>query len=69
MRILIAALCLLGATLAHAAGANLEERVTSPDGHIALELTQKTDAAGKRALYYTVRYDFGLVPARAAKAA
>jgi alpha-glucosidase len=62
MRILIAALCLplclLGASLAHdAAGANLAERVTSPDGHIALELTQKTDAAGKHALYYNVRYD------------
>jgi alpha-glucosidase len=57
MRILFAALCLLGASLAHAAGANLAERVTSPDGHIALELTQKTDAAGKHALYYNVRYD------------
>ena len=57
MRILFAALCLLGASLAHAAGANLAERVTSQDGHIALELTLKTDAAGKHALYYNVRYD------------
>jgi len=57
MRILIAALCLFGASLAHAAGLDQPERLTSPDGHIALELTQKTDAAGKRALYYNVRYD------------
>jgi alpha-glucosidase len=54
---LIAALCLLGTTLAHAAGTDLDERLASPDGHIVLELTQKTDAAGKRALYYNVRYD------------
>jgi hypothetical protein len=57
MRMLIAALCLLGTTLAHAAGADLDERLASPDGHIVLELTQKTDTAGKRALYYNVRYD------------
>ena len=57
MRLLIAVLCLLCTTLAHAAGTDLDERLTSPDGHIVLELTQKTDDAGKRALYYNVRYD------------
>jgi alpha-glucosidase len=41
----------------HAAAADMIERVASPDGHIVLELAQKLDAAGKRALSYNVRYD------------
>jgi alpha-glucosidase len=41
----------------HAAAADMIERVASPDGHIVLELAQKLDAAGKRALTYNVRYD------------
>jgi hypothetical protein len=41
----------------HAAAADMIERVASPDGHILLELAQKLDAAGKRALTYNVRYD------------
>jgi alpha-glucosidase len=54
---LCAALCLLGTPLANAAGADLNERLASPDGHIVLQLQQKTAADGKRALYYNVRYD------------
>jgi len=59
MRRLIAALILLACGLAQAAG--LEERLTSPDGKIVLTVQQKTDAAGKRALYYNVRYDDQIV--------
>jgi alpha-glucosidase len=57
MRRLIAALCLLACTLAHAAHAEMEERLASPDGHVVLTLQQKSAADGKRALYYSVRYD------------
>jgi alpha-glucosidase len=57
MRRLIAALCLLACTLAHAADAEMEERLASPDGHVVLTLQQKSAADGKRALYYSVRYD------------
>ena len=40
----------------HAAAADMIERVASPDGHIVLELAQKMDAAGKRALSYKPDY-------------
>ena len=54
MRHLIAVLCLLACSLAHAAGR--QERLASPDGNIVFTLQQKTDAAGKRALYYSVQH-------------
>lgn len=54
MRRLIALLCLLTCSLAHAAG--LEQHLASPDGNIVLTVQQKTDADGKRALYYSVRH-------------
>ncbi|MVW59246.1 alpha-glucosidase [Massilia sp. NEAU-DD11] len=56
MRQFFAAVWLCAATV-HAAAADMIERVASPDGHIVLELAQKLDAAGKRALSYNVRYD------------
>lgn len=59
MRRLIALLCLLTCGLAHAAG--LEERLASPDGNIVLTVQQKTDNAGKRALYYSVRHGADIV--------
>jgi alpha-glucosidase len=57
MRSLITALCLLACSLAHAAGLELDERLLSPDGRLALTLQQKTGADGKRALYYNLRYE------------
>ncbi|SDF66204.1 MULTISPECIES: glycoside hydrolase family 97 protein [unclassified Duganella] len=54
MRRMIALICLLACSVAQAAG--LEERLASPDGNVVLTLQQKTDAAGKRALYYSVHY-------------
>jgi alpha-glucosidase len=57
MHRLMIMLCLLGCTLAHAAGLELDERLASPDGHIALTLQQKSASDGKRALYYSVNYD------------
>ncbi|MRW89744.1 alpha-glucosidase [Duganella sp. FT80W] len=54
MRHLIALLCLLACGLTSAAA--LQERLTSPDGKIVLTVMQKTDSAGKRALYYNVSY-------------
>ncbi|WP_371763335.1 glycoside hydrolase family 97 catalytic domain-containing protein [Massilia sp.] len=56
MRQFFAAVWLCAAAV-HAAAADMTERVASPDGHIVLELAQKLDAAGKRALSYNVRYD------------
>jgi alpha-glucosidase len=56
MRHLIILITLLACALAPARAAGLEETLTSPDGNITLTLQQKTDAAGKRALYYNVRY-------------
>ena len=56
MRQFFAAVWLCAAAV-HAAAADMIERVASPDGHIVLELAQKLDAAGKRALSYNVRYD------------
>jgi alpha-glucosidase len=57
MRSLMTVLCLLACTLAHAAGLELDERLLSPDGRLALTLQQKTGADGKRALTYNVRYE------------
>jgi alpha-glucosidase len=57
MRQFFAAVWLCAATVHAAAAADMIERVASPDGHIVLELAQKLDAAGKRALSYNVRYD------------
>jgi alpha-glucosidase len=56
MRHLITLIALLACALAPARAADLEETLTSPDGKITLTLQQKTDATGKRALYYNVRY-------------
>ncbi|MFS2024554.1 glycoside hydrolase family 97 catalytic domain-containing protein [Massilia sp. CT11-137] len=56
MRQFFAAVWLCAAAV-HASAADMIERVASPDGHIVLELAQKLDAAGKRALSYNVRYD------------
>src|SRR4051812_31741305 len=56
MRHLITVITLLACALAPARAAGLEETLTSPDGNITLTLQQKTDAAGKHALYYNVRY-------------
>lgn len=57
MRRLIALVCLLASALAHAAGQELDEQLTSPDGHVVLTLKQHSDAEGKRTLVYDVRYD------------
>ncbi|WP_306392191.1 glycoside hydrolase family 97 protein [Telluria beijingensis] len=61
MRILIFFLCLLATTLVHAAGLEpprqLEERLSSPDGHTVLTLRQLSDADGKRSLVYNVQFD------------
>ena len=54
MRQLIVVLTLLYCALAQAA--DFEQRLASPDGKLVLTLQQQTDAAGKRALYYHVRY-------------
>ena len=55
MRHLLAIISLLACGLAHAA--DLEERLTSPDGRLAITLQQKTAADGKRQLRYNVRYE------------
>ena len=55
MRSFILALGLLICSLTHATG--FEEVLTSPDGRISLTLQQQTAADGKRALYYSVRYE------------
>jgi len=54
VRQLIVVLTLLYCALAQAA--DFEQRLASPDGKLVLTLQQQTDAAGKRALYYHVRY-------------
>jgi len=54
MRALIALFCLLACGWTQAQ--DLEERLASPDGQLILTLRQQTGAAGKRALYYNVRY-------------
>jgi alpha-glucosidase len=57
MRHLLALLGLLACGLAHAAGVSLDERLTSPDGRLAITLQQKIADDGKRALFYSVSYE------------
>jgi alpha-glucosidase len=53
--LLVLALLICGMTPASASG--FEEALTSPDGRVAVTLKQTADAGGKRALYYSVRYE------------
>jgi len=57
MRLVFAILCLLACSFSQASDAGFQERLTSPDGRIAITLQQKVAANGRRALYYDVSYE------------
>lgn len=59
MRFLLLSACLLFHAPLHAAGGAppVTEQLRSPDGRVELSVRQKTRPDGKRALYYSVRYE------------
>lgn len=57
MRRVIAILFMVICSLSRASDDGFQERLTSPDGHVAVTLQQRVAADGARALYYDVRYE------------
>ena len=57
MRHVLAILFMVICSLSRASDDGFQERLTSPDGRVAITLQQRMAAAGAHALYYDVRYE------------